>query len=39
MIQEALDKRVHTFGILIDLTKAYNVLNHELLRKNYPPMV
>jgi len=31
MIQEALDKRVHTTGIFIDLTKAYDVLNHELL--------
>jgi hypothetical protein len=31
MIQEALDKQVHTIGIFIDLTKAYDVLNHELL--------
>jgi len=31
MIQEALDKRVHTIGIFIDLTKAYDVLNHKLL--------
>jgi hypothetical protein len=30
-IQEALDKRVHTVGIFIDLTKAYDVLNHKLL--------
>ena len=30
-IQEALDKRVHTIGIFIDLTKAYDVLNHKLL--------
>jgi hypothetical protein len=31
MIQEAPDKRVHTIGIFIDLTKAYDVLNHKLL--------
>jgi hypothetical protein len=31
MIQEALDKQVHTIGIFIDLTKAYDVLNHKLL--------
>ena len=31
MIQEALDKGVHAIGIFIDLTKAYDVLNHELL--------
>jgi retron-type reverse transcriptase len=31
IIQEALDKRVHTIGIFIDLTKAYDVLNHKLL--------
>jgi len=30
-IQKALDKRVHTIGIFIDLTEAYNVLNHNLL--------
>ena len=30
-IQKALDKRVHTIGIFIDLTKAYDVLNHNLL--------
>jgi len=30
-IQKALDKRVHTIGIFIDLTKAYDVLNHKLL--------
>jgi len=30
-IQKALDKRVHTTGIFIDLTKAYIVLNHNLL--------
>jgi hypothetical protein len=30
-IEKALDKRVHTTGIFIDLTKAYNVLNHNLL--------
>jgi len=30
-IQKALDKRVHTIGIFIDLKKAYNVLNHKLL--------
>jgi hypothetical protein len=31
MIQEALDNRVHTIGIFVDLTKAYDVLNHKLL--------
>jgi len=31
MIQEALDKQVCTVGIFIDLTKAYDVLNHKLL--------
>ena len=30
-IQEATDKRVHTFGIFLDLTKAYDVMNHKLL--------
>jgi hypothetical protein len=30
-IQEALDKRRLTIGIFIDLSKAYDVLNHELL--------
>ena len=30
-IQEALDKQVHTIGIFIDLTKAYDVMNHKLL--------
>jgi hypothetical protein len=30
-IQKALDKRVHTIGIFIDLSKAYDVLNHNLL--------
>ena len=30
-IQKALDKQVNTIGIFIDLTKAYNILNHELL--------
>jgi hypothetical protein len=30
-IQKALDKRVHTIGIFIDLTKAYDILNHKLL--------
>jgi hypothetical protein len=31
MIQEALDKQVHTIGIFIDLIKAYDVLNQKLL--------
>jgi hypothetical protein len=31
IIQEALDKRVHTIGIFFDITKAYDVLNHKLL--------
>ena len=30
-IQKALDKRIQTIGIFIDLSKAYDVLNHELL--------
>ena len=30
-IQKALDKRVHTIAIFIDLTKAYDVLNYKLL--------
>ena len=30
-IQKALDKRIHTIGIFIDLTKAYEVLNKKLL--------
>jgi len=30
-VQKALDKRVHTIGIFIDLSKAYDVLNHNLL--------
>jgi len=30
-IQKALDKRVHTIGIFIDLTKVYDVINHKLL--------
>ena len=30
-IQEVLNKRVHTIGIFIDLTKAFDVLNHKLL--------
>jgi hypothetical protein len=28
-IQESLDKRIYTIGIFIDLSKAYDVLNHE----------
>jgi hypothetical protein len=31
IIQEALDKRVHSIGIFIDLTKAYDTLNHKVL--------
>ena len=30
-IQQALDKRVHTVAIFLDLTKAYDVLNRKLL--------
>jgi retron-type reverse transcriptase len=30
-IQGALDKRVHTVGMFIDLSKAFDVLNHTLL--------
>jgi hypothetical protein len=31
IIQEALDKGAHAIGIFIDLTKAYNTLNHNVL--------
>jgi retron-type reverse transcriptase len=31
IIQEALDKGVHSNGIFIDLTKAYDSLNHKVL--------
>jgi len=30
-IQKALDKRVYTIGMCIDITKVYDVLNHKLL--------
>jgi len=30
-IQEAIDKRMYSIGIFIDLSKAYDVLNHKLL--------
>jgi phage antirepressor YoqD-like protein len=36
IIQEALDKRAHTIGIFIDLSKAYDVLNHTLLLEKLP---
>ena len=29
--QEALDKEIHSIGIFIDLTKAYDTMNHEVL--------
>ena len=32
-IQEAVDKKIYSIGIFIDLSKAYDVLNHELLLK------
>jgi hypothetical protein len=38
-IQEALDKCTHTTGMFIDLSKAYDVLNHTLYWKNYLTMV
>jgi len=31
IVQEALDKGVHSIGIFIDLTKAYDTLNHKVL--------
>jgi hypothetical protein len=31
IMQEALDKGVHSIGIFIDLTKAYDTLNHKAL--------
>jgi hypothetical protein len=30
-IQEALDKRLHATGLFFDLSKAYDVINHDLL--------
>jgi hypothetical protein len=33
-IQDAPDGRAHTIGILTDLSKAYGVLNHNLLLEN-----
>jgi len=31
IIQEALDKGIHSIGIFIDLTKTYDTLNHEVI--------
>jgi len=31
IIQEVLDKAIHSIGIFIDLTKAYDTLNHKVL--------
>jgi hypothetical protein len=31
IIQESLDKGLHTMGIFIDLTEAYDILNHKVL--------
>jgi hypothetical protein len=31
IIQGTVDKRIHSIGIFIDLTKAYDTLNHEVL--------
>jgi hypothetical protein len=31
IIHEALDNRVHLISVFIDLTKAYDTLNHKLL--------
>jgi len=33
IIQDALDKGVHSIGIFIDITKAYDTLNHTVLSK------
>jgi hypothetical protein len=30
-IEEAMDKRLYVAGIFLDLTKAYDVLNHDIL--------
>ena len=30
-IQKTLDDRVHSVGIFIDLTKAYDTINHKIL--------
>jgi alpha-D-ribose 1-methylphosphonate 5-triphosphate synthase subunit PhnL len=30
-IQEALDKGTHAIGLFFDLTKAYDVINHDML--------
>jgi hypothetical protein len=31
-MQEALDKEVHAIGTFFDLTKAYEVINHDIVR-------
>jgi retron-type reverse transcriptase len=30
-IQEAIDKKYHVIGLFLDLTKAYDILNHQIL--------
>jgi retron-type reverse transcriptase len=30
-IQEAIDRNIHAIGIFCDLTKAYDVINHDIL--------
>jgi hypothetical protein len=30
-IQEAMDKGLHAIGLFFDLTKAYDVINHDIL--------
>jgi alpha-D-ribose 1-methylphosphonate 5-triphosphate synthase subunit PhnL len=38
IIQEALDKGAHTIGIFIDLTTAYDTLNHKVLQDKLSSM-
>jgi hypothetical protein len=30
-VQEALDRRLHVMELLLDLSKAYDVINHDIL--------
>jgi hypothetical protein len=37
-VQEALDKQRKAIGIFLDLSKAYDVINHETLLDNWTLM-